>query len=167
MRATGIAVIPTATRDGTHYYGKGVMSARGARQDSWTPPAVIAFDGDVPLNLEAATLALVIVAQSRRGLDCLMEARYRGARAIAAGAIGHNTMPSTNVDLLAYAQFDNFFAGVTIDRWELEEVTASNAALYGRPYSTYEIVRGAGFFHLPITARRWREALAAYFREMT
>ena len=43
----------------------------------------------------------------------------------------------------------------------------SNAVLYGRPYSTDDIVRGAGFFHVPASARRWRETLARYFRKMS
>lgn len=167
LRATGIAVIPAAMKDGARYHGKGVMSARGARPDSWTPPAVISFEGGIPLNLEASTLDFVIVAQSRRGLDCLTQARYASAHTIAAGALGHNTPPGMNGDLLAYAQFDDYFAGVTIDQWVLQEMTTSNAALYGRPYSTDDIIRGAGFFHLPTTARRWREALAEYFRKMT
>jgi hypothetical protein len=46
-------------------------------------------------------------------------------------------------------------------------MTESNAVLYGRPYSTDDIVRGAGFFHTRGPARMWRDALAAYFREMS
>ena len=167
MRATAIAVIPGAAKDGVRYYGKGVMSARGARPDAWTPPAIIGFEGDVTLNLETEALDFVLVAQSRRGLDWLTQGQFAGARPVAAGAVGHNALPGPNADLLAYGQFDRYFAGIAVDRWTLQEATASNAALYGRPYSTDDIVRGAGFFHLPTSARLWREALAEYFREMT
>ena len=86
---------------------------------------------------------------------------------MAAGALGHNALARMDADLLAYIQFDNYFAGVTIDDWVVDDMTASNAALYGRPYSTDDIVRGAGFFHLPSSARKWREALAGYFRQMS
>jgi hypothetical protein len=34
-------------------------------------------------------------------------------------------------------------------------------------YSTADIVRGAGFFHVPFSARAWRDAIAEYFREMS
>lgn len=167
MRATGIVVVPAAMNDGDRYRGKGVMSARGARPDVWTAPAVISVEAGIPLNLESSTLDFVIVAQSRRGLDYLTQPRYASDRAILAGALGHNTPPDMTADLLAYAQFGKYFAGVTIDRWVLQEMTGSNQVLYGRPYSTDDIVRGAGFFHLPPAARMWREALAAYFREMS
>ena len=64
-------------------------------------------------------------------------------------------------------QFEHYFAGVAVDEWIVQEMKASNAVLYGRPYSTDEIVRGAGFFHVPRAARTWREALTNYFREMS
>ena len=167
MRATGIVVVPGAMKEGHRVRGKGVVSARGARPDVWTPPAVISVEGDIPLNLESSALDFVIVAQSRRGLDYLVQARHASDHAIFAGALGHNAPPEMTADLLAYAQFGDYFAGVTIDRWVLQEMTASNEALYGRPYSTDDIVRGAGFFHLPPAARIWRNALAEYFRQMT
>ena len=71
------------------------------------------------------------------------------AHAIAAGAARAQFAVRINADLLAYMQFENYFAGVTIDDWVIQEMTASNAVLYGRPYSTDDIVRGAGFFHIP------------------
>ena len=169
MRASGIAVIPAAMGDGNRYRGTGVVSVRGARQDYWTPPAVISFEGAIPLNLEAPTVDLVLVAQTRRGLDYLTQERFTSAVAhgIVPGPLGHGTPVPRDADLLAYMRFATYFAGVTVDDWVVEEVKASNAILYGRPYSTDEIVRGAGFFHLPPAARAWREALADYFRHMS
>jgi lipid-binding SYLF domain-containing protein len=169
IRASAIAVVPVAVKDGTRYYGKGVVSARGARADYWTPPAVIAFEGAIPFDLEAGALDFVFIAQSRRGLDWLIEARSTStaALAMAAGGLGHSTPIRINADLVAYMQFENYFAGVTIDDWIVQEMKASNAALYGRPYSTDDIVRGAGFFHVPTAARMWRDAIAGYFREMS
>jgi lipid-binding SYLF domain-containing protein len=64
-------------------------------------------------------------------------------------------------------QFGEYFAGVAIEDWEVSEQRSSNQALYGRPYSTEDILRGAGFFHLPKMARLWREAIADYFRAMS
>ena len=78
-----------------------------------------------------------------------------------------NTNVILGVSLLAGLSFDQYFAGVTIDQWVVQEVRASNAALYGRPYSTDDILRGGGFFHLPSAARTWRDAVGNYFREMS
>jgi lipid-binding SYLF domain-containing protein len=169
MRATAIAAIPSAVEDGTRYFGTGVVSARGARPDSWTPPAVIAFEGHIPVDLESPVVDFIVIAQTRRGLDYLTLGRFGSAApySIVPGALGHSTPVQIDADLLAYAQFDNYLAGVTIDDWIVDDMTASNATLYGRPFSADDIVRGAGFFHVPSSARMWRDALADYFREMS
>lgn len=169
MRATAIAAMPSAVKDGRRYYGQGVVSARGARADYWTAPAVIAFEGDIPLDLESRSVDFIVIAQTRRGLDYLIQGRIPriGPHFMDPGALGHNALVRIDADLLAYIQFDNYFAGVTIDNWVVDDMTASNAALYGRPFSTDDIVRGAGFFHVPSSARMWRNALADYFREMS
>lgn len=169
MRATAIAAVPAAVKDGRRYYGQGVVSARGARVDYWTPPAVIAFEGAIPLELKSPAVDFIVIAQTRRGLDYLIQGRIPDLApySMVAGALGHNAPVRIDADLLAYIQFDHYFAGVTIDDWVIDDMTASNAALYGRPYSTDDFVRGAGFFHVPSSARMWREALADYFREMS
>lgn len=169
MRASAIAVVPAAVRDGTRYYGTGVMSARGARPDAWSPPAVIAFEGAIPLDLDAGAADFVIIAQTRRGLDHLLTGRLGHALSgpIAPGAIGHSSPARIEADLVAYIHLDRYFAGVTIDGWAVDDLPASNEALYGRAYSADDIVRGAGFFRLPHGARLWRDAIASYFREMS
>ncbi len=169
MRATAIAAMPSAVKDGTRYYGKGVISARGARADYWTPPAVIAFEGHIPLDLESRAVNFIVVSQTRRGLDCLTLGRFARTAPylMVAGALGHSAPVAIDADLVAYMQFDHHFAGVTIEDWIVDDMTASNAALYGRPFSTHDIVRGAGFFHVPSSARMWRDALAGYFRDMS
>jgi len=169
MRATGIAVIPAATGQSNRYHGKGILSARGARPYDWSPPAVIAFDGAIPFDLESGPIAVVLVAQTRRGLDSLVqEGSSRDiARPMAPGPLGHNSPAGINADVLGYVQFSDYFAGVMVTNWVAQELKASNAILYGRPYSTDDIIRGAGFFHVPQAARMWRDAIASYFREMS
>lgn len=127
-----------------------------------------ALGREIPLDLEAGTLDFLIVAQTQRGLDHLIADRAASVavRSITAGVLGHSA-PQRGGDLVAYIQFDRYFAGVTIDEWVVRGLTASNAALYGRPYSTDDIVRGAGFFRLPSGTRMWRRVIASYFREMS
>jgi hypothetical protein len=72
-----------------------------------------------------------------------------------------------NADIVGYIRFADYCAGVTIDDWEISALTSGNVQLYGPPYTTEDIVRGAGFFHVPRAGRRFREALTAYFRHMS
>jgi lipid-binding SYLF domain-containing protein len=169
MRASAIAVVPAAVRDGDRYYGQGVMSARGVRADYWSPPAVVAFEGAIPLDLGAGEVDFVVIAQTRRGLDYLIDNRFANAaaHAIVPGALGHNSPVRIDADLVAYVRVDRYFAGVTIEDWVVGDMTASNAMLYGRPYTTDDIVRGAGFFRVPPAARAWRDIIASYFRTMS
>jgi lipid-binding SYLF domain-containing protein len=169
VRARGIAVIPVALKDGARYCGLGVLSAQGANPAYWTPPAVFEFEGAIPLDLETDMLDFVLVAQTARGLEYLSQARFVSPviHPIYPGPVGQNTRSHLNADILAYMQFGDYFAGVTIEDWMITEMTASNARLYGRPYTTDEIVRGDGFFHLPPAARVWRNAVTAYFSRMS
>lgn len=166
MTATGIAVVPSAVRDGTRYYGAGVLSARGGRPDVWTPPGIVAFEGNIPVDLETDTVDFVIVVTTRRGLNDLVQPRFAAARPISGGPLGV-TASRIDADLLAYMHFDGYFAGVTIGDCIIHEMQESNAALYGRPYSSDDIIRGAGFFHVTPAGRTWRRALADYFRELS
>jgi lipid-binding SYLF domain-containing protein len=169
IRATAIAVVPAAVRDRTRFYGDGVVSARGAGADSWTPPAVIAFEGAIPLDLETGTADFILVAQTQRGLDYFLQGSVRNPlmHSMVAGPLGDHTPAQINADLLAYVKFGNYLAGVTVKDWGFHDMTASNTLLYGRAYSTDDIVRGAGFLYIYGPARMWRNALAAYFREMS
>src|SRR5688572_6773539 len=72
MRASAIAVFPNVVKDGNRHYGKGVMSARGARPDAWTPPAFIALEGAIPFDLDVQPIDFIVIAQSWRGLDDLI-----------------------------------------------------------------------------------------------
>jgi lipid-binding SYLF domain-containing protein len=169
MRARGIAVIPVALKNDTKYGGLGVLSALGPNPAYWTPPAVIAFEGAIPLDLETDTLDFILVAQTARGLDYLSRPRFVSPviRPMLPGPVGQNTRVQATADLLAYMHFGAYFAGVTVEDWMITEMSSSNARLYGRPYSTDEIIRGDGFFFLPPAARRWRNALSGYFNRMS
>jgi lipid-binding SYLF domain-containing protein len=169
LRARAIAVFPQATKHETRYSGQGVMSARGATPDYWTPPAILEFDGAIPLDLESHTVDFVFIAQTARGLDYLTQERFISPAIIpiAPGALGYDGPVRIDADLLAYMHFGDYFAGVTVNDWAFSESKPGNELLYGRPYSTEDIVHGSGFFRLPPAARSWREALTACFRDLS
>jgi lipid-binding SYLF domain-containing protein len=169
LRARAIAVFPHAVKQEARYSGEGIMSARGATPNYWTPPAVLEFEGAIPLDLESRNVDFIFVAQTARGLDYMIQDRFVSPVIIpiAPGAIGYDTPVRIDADLLAYMHFADYFAGVTVDDWMISQSKAGNALLYGRPYSTDDIVHGSGFFHLPPAARSWRNALMACFREMS
>src|SRR5918994_2727083 len=100
MRASAIAVFPNVVKDGNRHYGKGVISARGARPDAWTPPAFIALEGAIPFDLNLQPIDFIIIAQSRRGLDDLIDAGIASPirSPVTAGAIGHNTPARIHAD---------------------------------------------------------------------
>jgi lipid-binding SYLF domain-containing protein len=169
LRARAIAVFPHAVKQEARYSAEGIMSARGATPNYWTPPAVLEFEGAIPLDLESRTVDFVFIAQTARGLDYLIQDRFVSPVIIpiVPGALGYDTPVRIDADLLAYMHFGDYFAGVTVNDWTIGESKPGNARLYGRPYSTEDIIRGAGFFHLPPAARAWRTALLSCFRDMS
>jgi lipid-binding SYLF domain-containing protein len=85
---------------------------------------------------------------------------------IAPGSLGENTHVQGHADLVAYMQFGDYFAGVTVNDWIVSDAKAANARLYGWPCATEDIVYGA-VFHLPPAARSWRNAIFRLLREMS
>ncbi len=166
MRARGIAVFPAARADGEMYYGLGVMSASGADRTRWSPPAVLNFRGTIPVDLDATNIDFFFVALTPRGLDYLTQnLKSPIKRPIYPGPIGQDTAERLDADLVWYIGFDNYFAGVSVDSWTIVDIRSMNSQLYRREYTADEIVRGAGFFNSPPSARAWLDALADYFRE--
>ena len=171
IRARGIAVFPASAEEASRYSGVGVLSARGANPGNWTPPAIITLTGALPgdLALETHAVDFVVIAQTMRGLDYLSQERFAMPliAPIVQGPHGHDTDVRLDADLLGYMQFGDYFAGVTIREWTISEAKSWNAQLYGRPYSTADILGGAGFFHLPPAARAWRNSLRDYYKELS
>ena len=81
------------------------------------------------------------------------------------GPLGQDTREQLAADVVGYLEFGDYFAGVSVDNWTIVGMSSANQQLYGRPYSTDEIVRGAGFFNPPPASRSWLDALAGYFHE--
>ena len=167
LRARGVVVIPSAHTAGTLYYGTGAFSARKGPFDEWTAPAILAFQGALPVALESQDVDFVLLPMTPLGMNTLLQERYTGGALgpIVAGGMGPHVQAGPSDDILGYVRFGNYFAGMMIDAWHVSEMRISNKQLYGRAYTTDDIARGAGFFHLPKGARQFREALSAYFRD--
>jgi lipid-binding SYLF domain-containing protein len=168
MRARAIAVFPGASSDGGVYFGAGVMSVRDAFGSGWTVPAMLFFRGGIPARLEASSVDFVIVSLTRRGLNYLTQEEFLPLETrIHPGPLGHDAPEDLSADLVGYMRFGDYFAGVSIEDVLIVGTPSANQDLYGRPYSTSDIVIGAGFFNPPAAARDWRNTLAAYFRKMS
>ena len=167
QRARALAVFPAAVGETGCYSGLGIVSARGNSSQDWTMPALIAFEGQIPLSLDVASLDFVFVALTPTGADYFKrpESALTGDRFIAPGPLGQGTPVKTGTDILAYMQFGDFFAGVTVRELSVRQLKDASARVYGKPYSTADVLRGG--FKAPSVAQAWRDALASYFREMS
>ncbi len=145
----------------------GVLSARGATPDHWSPPAIVGLRGAIAAKLDVDNFDVILIAQTARGLDALMAERQwlPGSVVIAPGPVIEGE--AIDGDLVAYVRFENYVAGVAIDEWTIESLKDANAVLYGKGYSTESIVRGLGFFQLQPAARAWRNTLAEVFGRMS
>jgi lipid-binding SYLF domain-containing protein len=167
-RAQAIAVIPGARNDGAYSAGNGIVSARrGLRNDGpqWSAPAIITYDGQMTPTLDVGTLDLILVAITPRGLAYLSddETSFTAANVIQPGPLGQDARINTNTDVLAYMQFGDYFAGVTLEQWSVCAAPFANERLYGKPLNTKTVFRGE--LSVPALAQAWRNALAAYSKE--
>jgi lipid-binding SYLF domain-containing protein len=167
-RAQAIAVIPGAGNDGAYSAGTGVISARsGLSNDGphWSAPAIITYDGQMMPTLDVGTIDLILVAISPRGLAYLSddETSFTAANGIQPGPLGQDARINTNTDVLAYVQFGDYFAGITLEQWSVCTAPFANERLYGKPLNTKTVFRGG--LGVPTPAQAWRNALAAHSKE--
>ena len=165
QRARAIAVIPTARNDGPFNAGTGVVSARERDAQQWSAPAVINYDGRIVPTLDVDTIDLIFVAVTSRGLRYLSEEEVSlgEPNAIPPGPLGQDAQIDINVDILAYMQFGDFFAGVTVEQWAICAAPYANERLYGKPLNTRAVFRGG--FRAPTLAQAWRDVLAGFYKE--
>jgi len=170
-RARAVVVMPGVKGDwpagSRSLDGTGVLSARGAAREHWSPPAIVGMRGAIAAKFDIDRLDIIVIAQTARGLDALLaESRWLpGSVMIAPGPVDEGE--ASDADLVGYVRFEHYFAGVAIDQWTIESLKDANAVLYGKGYSTESIVQGLGFFQLRPAARAWRNTLAELFGRMS
>ena len=160
-----LAVFPGSVGEASCYTGLGIASARDIVNGNWTAPATMAFEGRIPVSLDVSKVDFIFVALTPRGADYFKapQSSLAAGDVLAPGPLGQNARIDMNTDILAYMQFGDFFAGVTVGEFSLREMNDANARLYGKPYSTADLWRGG--LRLPVAAEIWRAALRSSFRE--
>lgn len=159
--AKAVVVFPKLQHEGPVYYGTGIISLRSEdRADSWSMPGVVTLKRVV---LPAAGLAaddLMLVVMSRKGVFYVSQDAVESDKQpfIPPGPIGRETEVLMKVDILSYTRFGPVIAGATLKELSLAADKGANEKLYGRGYSTREILfeRPAT---LPEAVGAWREAV--------
>lgn len=167
-KAEAIAVFPAVKKGGFvvgGQWGRGIMSARGAR-GSWSSPAFLTLTGgSFGLQIGGQEIDLVLVVMDRKGLERLVRNQFKiGVDAsAAAGPVGRDAQAATDIQMqakiLSYSRARGLFAGVTINGGTIKQDRDANERFYGRSYSTREIVfERLGGAPPPVPA--WRDALS-------
>jgi SH3 domain-containing YSC84-like protein 1 len=132
-------------------YGRGVMVCRkGEKMDgSWGAPAMYKLDqGSIGVQLGSTATDFVLVVMNQRGAEQILNGKTKlGANAAAAAgptgaaANGYNA-DAMKVDVLTYSRTKGLFAGVSLEGASMETDDEANKAVYGKPATAKEIIKG-------------------------
>jgi lipid-binding SYLF domain-containing protein len=171
--AEGLAVFPSVIKGGLligGHRGKGILSVRARGGRTWSAPAFLTLTGgSIGAQIGGQAIDLVLVIMNPRGIERLVANQVKvGVDAsVAAGPVGRDAEASTDIqmraEILSYSRARGLFAGVTIKGSTVRADRDANTVIYGRPYTTREIVfdRLGG---APAAIGPWRAALGRYVR---
>ena len=144
-------------------YGRGFASCRVP--GSWSAPAPVRLTGgSFGAQLGADSADIILLVMNQRGLDRLLSDKISiGADlSAAAGPVGRDAKADTDVllraEILSWSRSRGVFAGVSLNGTVVEPDKAEATRLYGKPWSTREIIRGA--IAVPEAARVLDEELS-------
>lgn len=149
-RAKGIVVVPDLIKAGFIIGGAGgtgVILAHDVAQNEWTHPAFInlgAASFGLQIGIQIADLVLVVM--TAQGLNALISTQVTlGAEAgLTYGTIGgeRETAMTTNIDadIYAFSKSMGLFGGISVEGAVISADQAMNAAYYGAPATTREII---------------------------
>lgn len=151
-KCKAIAIYPSVLRAGFLVgarYGKGVVLRRDKGTGQWGPVAFSTVTG-ASAGLQAGIQAtdLILVVMNNKGLESLLGTRVVLGAGIGAsiGPVGRNTEIATDLALkagiLAYSQSRGLFGGLVVDGTVVMPDDRANAAYYGKPLSSKEILYG-------------------------
>jgi lipid-binding SYLF domain-containing protein len=128
-------------------YGRGFAVCRKSSGAGWAAPAAMRLEGgSVGFQIGGSSADIVILVMNREGMDKLLQDKITlGADAsVAAGPIGRGAAAQTNAtmhaQMLAYSRNRGVFAGIALNGAVLRPDRDENEKLYGRKYTTREIV---------------------------
>ena len=128
-------------------YGKGFLSCRSGSGHGWSAPAAVRIEGgSVGFQIGASETDLVLLVNSERGADKLMQSKFTlGAEAsVAAGPVGRTATAQTDAqmqaEILSWSRSQGVFAGIALEGATLREDLDDNAALYGSKLENRHIV---------------------------
>lgn len=144
-------------------YGRGFASCRVP--GSWSAPAPVRLTGgSFGAQLGADSADIVLLVMNERGLERLLSDKFSvGADlAAAAGPVGRDAKADTDIllkaEILSWSRARGVFAGVSLNGTVVEADRAEAKRLYGRAWSTREIIRGG--IAVPDAARVLDDELA-------
>jgi len=173
-RAEAVVVIPSFTRGGLLIgaeHGKGILSVRDRRTNTWSPPTFVEMTGGTfgpQIGVESVDLVLLVM--NRGAVDQLLRDKFTfgGTASIAAGPVGRSaragTEPHLESQILGYSRTKGLFAGATLNGTALKTDESAIEHFYGREMTSRDIVlgnqlRGAA---IPPLANEWRVAIARH-----
>jgi len=128
-------------------YGRGFASCR--TPGNWSAPAPVRLTGgSFGVQLGADSTDIILLLMTQHGLERLLSDKFSiGADlAAAAGPVGRDMTADTDIllkaEILSWSRTRGAFAGVSLNGTMVEPDRSEAAKLYGRPWSTREIVRG-------------------------
>jgi SH3 domain-containing YSC84-like protein 1 len=148
-RARAILIAPQIFKAGFFFGGEGgraVLMARGAN-GTWSNPAFYTVaSGSFGLQIGAQESEMIMFIMSERALQALMSNRFEiGANAgIAVATLGSTvagaTTTNVGADIIVWASSSGVYAGVSLAGTLVQPQTDMDAAYYGRPLNSSQIV---------------------------
>src|SRR5262245_25887106 len=171
-RAEAVVVIPSFTRGGLLVgaeHGKGILSVRDRRTNTWSPPTFVQMTGGTfgpQIGVESTDLVLLVM--NRGAVDQLLQDKFTfgGSASIAAGPVGRSaragTEPHFESQILAYSRTKGLFAGATLNGTVLKTDESAIEDFYGHEMSSRAIVLENQVRTMPPLANQWRMAIARH-----
>jgi lipid-binding SYLF domain-containing protein len=130
-------------------YGKGVLSCRTAN-GTWSAPGDIRVEGgSVGFQIGGSVTDVVMLVMNESGAKKLLSDQFTlgGEGEVAAGPVGRTASAQTDAkmsaEILSWSRTHGVFAGLSLQGATLRQDLKDNEALYGKPVTNQEIVKGA------------------------
>lgn len=129
-------------------YGKGFVVCR-APQQGWGAPAAVRIEGgSFGFQLGFASSDVVLLIMNDRGMERLMRSKFTigGEATGALGPVGRDATAQTDgtmtAEILSWSRSHGVFAGASLDGSTLRTDIDENEILYGKRWTTREILHG-------------------------